>query len=138
MGNESSIHLEAMDADKSIDYKADEAKWDKLMGVRDEVLKVLEGLRQEDKIASNQEASVKLIADGESVELLNNFGKENFAALCIISEVSFEVGDSLKVEAAKSNFEKCARCWNYWESVGSDSEYGDLCGRCVEVVKTPA
>lgn len=135
MGNEKSIHLEAMDTDADIDYKADEAKWDKLMSVRDEVLKILEGLRQEEKIASNQEASVKVIADNDTVELLDDFGKENFAALCIISEVSFEVGENLSIKAAKSSFKKCARCWNFWESVGSNSKYPDLCDRCIEVIK---
>ena len=52
-----------------------------------------------------------------------------------IQKVSFEVGESLKIEAAKSSFEKCARCWNFWESVGTNSEYPDLCDRCIEVIK---
>ena len=44
----------------SIDYAGQQAKWQKLMDLRDEVLRTLEGLRQDKAIASNQEASVTL------------------------------------------------------------------------------
>ncbi|MGO3497231.1 MAG: zinc finger domain-containing protein, partial [Staphylococcus equorum] len=32
--------------------------------------------------------------------------------------------------------EKCQRCWNYSEELGSVGELEDLCPRCQEVVKT--
>ena len=47
-----SVHLSDMaKVDESIDFQSDEPKWKKLMEIRDEVLRVLEGLRQEKKIA---------------------------------------------------------------------------------------
>lgn len=39
------------------------------------------------------------------------------------------------IEIAKADGEKCARCWNYSESLGSVGELDDLCPRCQEVVK---
>jgi len=132
-----SVHLAAQpEVDEAIDRQADEAKWDKLMGLRDEVLVVLERLRQEQKIGSNQEASVTIYSDDEELKgLLGDFGLEQFAALCIVSEVELVGGsDGTKVSAAKSTHEKCQRCWNYWASVGADGEYPDLCERCVRVV----
>ncbi len=131
-----SVHLAMMPkVDETIDLAADEQKWQKLMGLRDEVLRVLEGLRQEKKITSNQQACVTICCNDEDANFLNDFGLEQFAALCIVSEVKLQKSsDELTVAAQKSEFEKCQRCWNYFPSVGTDSEHPDLCTRCIEVV----
>lgn len=131
-----SIHLAQMPkVDDSIDYLADEPKWQKLMELRDEVLRVLEGLRQEKKIASNQEASVTIRCDADSAAAIEQFGLKNFTALCIVSEVKLQKGATeTTVSANKSPHQKCQRCWNYWPSVGSDTKYPDLCERCVSVI----
>ncbi|HIJ52130.1 MAG TPA: isoleucine--tRNA ligase [Planctomycetes bacterium] len=132
-----SVHLAKMPkVDEPIDWRGDEERWQKLMGLRDEVLRVLEGLRQEKKIASNQEASVTVYCeDEEFAGLLNEFGLEQFAALCIVSEVKLQKGaGETTVVAEKSSYAKCQRCWNLWPSVGADSKYPDLCERCVSVI----
>ncbi|MHC4394845.1 MAG: isoleucine--tRNA ligase [Planctomycetota bacterium] len=132
-----SVHLAQMPkVDDSIDYMSAVQWWKKTMDLRDEVLRVLEGLRQEKKIASNQESSVTIYCEGEELSsLLNNFGLEQFAALCIVSEVKLQKGSGeTTVVAAKSNHQKCQRCWNFWPSVGTDSEHPDLCKRCNCVV----
>jgi len=130
-----SVHLALMPkADESINWKSDEPKWEKIMSLRDEVLRVLEDLRQDKKIASNQEACVIIYADDEQLlEILNDFGLEQFAALCIVSEVKLQKGEK-SIIAQKSSYPKCQRCWNYWPSVGQNSQYDDLCSRCVEAV----
>ena len=132
-----SVHLAEMPkVDESIDWQSQEPKWQKLMGLRDEVLRILEGLRQEKKIASNLEACVTICDDDEAAGVLNEFGLEQFAALCIVSEVKVEkAAGETAVAAEKSSFKKCQRCWNYWPSVGADTEYPDLCERCVFVVR---
>jgi len=131
-----SVHLALMPkVDDSIDYRGAEPRWQKLMGLRDEVLRVLEGLRQEKKIASNQQACVTICCDDEDAGVLNEFRLEQFAALCIVSEVKLEkASGETTVAAQKSSYNKCQRCWNYWPSVGADSKHPDLCKRCVEVV----
>ncbi|MHC4332892.1 MAG: isoleucine--tRNA ligase [Planctomycetota bacterium] len=142
-----SVHLAAMPQVDEVsawakahpaDWQSEEAKWGKLMGLRDEVLRVLEGLRREQKIGSNQEASVTVCSDDEELtRLLNEFGLEQFAALCIVSEMKLQKGSGgTSVAAEKSSHAKCQRCWNYWPSVGSNSEYPDLCERCVAVVSS--
>jgi len=131
-----SVHTAEMPkVDESIDFRGAEPRWQKLMGLRDEVLRVLEGLRQEKKIASNQQACVTVCCGEEDAGVLNEFGLEQFAALCIVSEVKLQkaVGEVI-VAAQKSSYNKCQRCWNYWSSVGADSEHPDLCKRCVSVV----
>jgi isoleucyl-tRNA synthetase len=130
------VHLAKMPVvDKSIDYLADEPKWQKLMSIRDEVLRVLEGLRRDKIIASNQESSVTINCNEEDFAFLSNFGLEQFAALCIVSEVNLQKSTGERVVSAKkSEHQKCQRCWNYWPSVGANSEHPDLCKRCIEVV----
>ncbi len=135
--NVDSVHLSLMpQPDTSIDLQRNDAKWQKLMQLRDEVLRVLEGLRRDQKIASNQEASVEITADDDEViAAVNDFGVEAFAALCIVSEVTLTKGAEPRIVAQKSTHAKCQRCWNYWPSVGADPEHHDLCKRCIQVVK---
>ncbi len=136
--NVDSIHLASLPKpDKTIDCAGEQDKWQKLMALRDEVLRELEGLRKNEIIASNQEASVIVnTGDAETIKLFEDFGLENFAALCIVSEVRLEKKSADKLVCAiKSPYAKCQRCWNYWPSVGKNGEYPDLCSRCVDVVK---
>ncbi len=133
-----SVHIADMPkVDESINFVSAEAKWQKIMELRDEVLRVLEGLRKDKKIASNLEADVTVnCGDDELAGILNDFGLEQFAALCIVSEVKLQkaVGE-IFVAAQKSSYQKCQRCWNYRPSVGADSEHPDLCERCINVVR---
>ncbi|MBN1795934.1 MAG: isoleucine--tRNA ligase [Sedimentisphaerales bacterium] len=132
-----SIHLTTLpEVDNSIDYKADDSKWQKIMSLRDDVLRVLEGLRQQKTINSNQEAGVQIsTSDMELLKLVDDFGIEQFAALCIVSEVKAEKAQGeTKIEASKSNHKKCDRCWNFWPSVGQNPDHPNLCSRCAEIV----
>jgi isoleucyl-tRNA synthetase len=129
------IHLADMPTpDESIDYQSQQPRWDKLMEVRDEVLKQLESLRQNQVINSNQQADVKVACPDETYKIITDFGIENFANLCIVSNVNLEKADQLNVTAAKCTFEKCQRCWNFYPSVGSIENQPDLCKRCAEVM----
>ena len=133
-----SVHLlKWPQADKSVDWQKEAPKWEKLMSLRDEVLKELEGLRQKQTIASNQESSITISTDdSDLINIVEQFGIKNFAALCIVSEVKLnkQKADKL-VSAEKSPHSKCQRCWNYWPSVGKNSEQPELCERCIEVIK---
>jgi isoleucyl-tRNA synthetase len=131
-----SVHLAHIPkVDPAIDYAGPEPKWQKLMRLRDEVLRVLEGLRRDKVIASNQEASVTMHCTPEDAAAVQAFGLPQFAALCIVSEVKLAEGAAqTTVTAGKSPHAKCQRCWNYWPSVGASAEHPDLCDRCAAVV----
>ncbi|MBM4027789.1 MAG: isoleucine--tRNA ligase [Planctomycetes bacterium] len=132
-----SVHLAHLpQVDPAIDYAAAETRWERLMGLRDEALRVLEGLRRDKIIASNQEASLTMHCTPEDAAALKDFGLLQFAALCIVSEVKLQEGAAqTTVTAEKSAHAKCQRCWNYWPSVGADAEHPDICARCASVVK---
>ena len=133
-----SVHTALMPAaDESIDWQGEQAKWDRIMALRDDVLRVLEGLRQSQQIASNQEAAVSIVSDDdELISTINDLGIDAFAALCIVSDVTIRKGSAADVTAQKSDNSKCQRCWNYFASVGDNAEYEYLCQRCVEVVSS--
>ncbi len=130
------VHLAAMpEPDAAINPAADAAMWQRIMALRDEVLKVLEALRKDQTIRSNQEAAVQITTPDEATfEAVQRIGAETFAALCIVSEVTIEHGDALTVQADKSRHAKCARCWNFWPTVGQQADSPDLCARCANVV----
>jgi isoleucyl-tRNA synthetase len=131
------IHLATMPKpDPAIDYATQEPKWQKIMQLRDEALRALEGLRQDKTIASNQEAKLSFLCTDEDAEALKAFGLPAFAALCIVSEVSVEPhAPKTTVTAEKSPHAKCQRCWNYWPTVGTDKEHPTICQRCAAVVR---
>jgi len=132
-----SVHLARIPkVDTSIDYKGQESKWKKIMDLRDKVLFELECLRRQQQIGSNQQATVTVHCGDKELELLEALGAEQFAALCIVSELKVKKSDGeTKVEARKSSHRKCQRCWNFSPSVDADSEYPDLCKRCAGTVR---
>jgi len=131
-----SVHFSSIpDADPAIDWQAEQTQWDRLMRLRDEVLKVLEGLRQDKHIASNQEACVTLECNPEDAAVLEWFGSDHFAALCIVSEIQvLDSGKATRITAQKSRSLKCQRCWNYVATVGGNEAHPDLCERCISAL----
>ncbi|MDE3180465.1 MAG: isoleucine--tRNA ligase, partial [Acidobacteriota bacterium] len=114
-------------------------KWDRLMEVRNDVLKALEGARQAKTIGSGLEALVYLDAQGALKLVLEEY-RDFLPALFIVSQVKLgsawprdaAVTDlaGLKIAIAHAKGRKCERCWNFSEHVGEDSEYPTVCERC--------
>jgi len=130
------VHLAQMpQPDPAINAAANAEKWQKVMALRDEVLKALEPLRKGQLIGSNQEATVHIETPDEAlIKIIDDMDPGTFAAFCIVSRVTLAKGPALKVTAAKSTYPKCERCWNYWPTVGQNPDYPDLCSRCEVVV----
>jgi isoleucyl-tRNA synthetase len=135
--NVETVHLAMLPkVDPAIGWQAGEAKWQKLMSLRDAVLLALEPLRRDKLIGSNQESSVTIRCDSETAAAIEQFGLKSFAALCIVSEVKLEKAEGpTQMIAQKSAHQKCQRCWNYWPSVGSDPQHPDVCERCAAALK---
>jgi isoleucyl-tRNA synthetase len=90
------------------------------------------GEREPGQIGSSQEAVVHLSVPAEEAATWQD-RREELAELFIVSEVLVSVGAwSVSVEPAASP--RCARCWNHRPSVGSHTEYTELCSRCVDVM----
>ena len=111
------------------------ADWERLMGVRDAVLKSLEAARQEKFIGSPLEAQIRLRAAGEEYSLLERYGGE-LPTLFVVSQVKLDRGEGeLAIEVARAEGAKCERCWKYTTDVGANAEYPTICAPCAEAVE---
>jgi isoleucyl-tRNA synthetase len=112
------------------------ADWDRLMVVRDDVLKSLESARNEKLIGAPLEARVRLSADGDLLGLLQQYGAE-LPGLFIVSQVVVEpgaAGGALGVTIERAAGEKCERCWKYTTDTGSNAKYPTVCAACASAV----
>jgi isoleucyl-tRNA synthetase len=110
--------------------------WDRLMEVRNSVLKSLETARQEKFIGAPLEAKVRLSANGDVYPLLQEYVRE-LPSLFIVSQVDVQPGASGDVDVTVERAEgvKCERCWKYTTDVGSDPDLPSICAACAEAVK---
>ncbi len=117
--------------------------WDRLMVVRDDVLKALETARNEKLIGKALEARVMLSVEGDWGRLLTDY-EAMLPMLFIVSQVRLTQEPllalpdgqvpGLGISIQKAEGEKCERCWNYSVQVGDDKSFPTLCERCSPVV----
>jgi isoleucyl-tRNA synthetase len=113
------------------------ANWDRLIEVRQDVLKTLEMARKEKFIGAPLEAHVRLAVDGDLYPLLEEYAGE-LPGLFIVSQVSLDRGApgtgeiAAKVERAAGV--KCERCWKYTTDVGANPDFPTICGPCAGAV----
>ena len=125
--------------------KLDDAYWQQLIKVRSEVNRVLEIARNDKVIGGGLEAEVTVYANDEYRALLEQLGNElRFVLITSKAEVKpladkpadVATGEleGIAVSVARSNGEKCPRCWHYSDKIGVNPEHPTLCPRCVENV----
>jgi len=138
-----SVHMALFPVADELERALDESRsknWEKLMGLREQVLQVLELARAEKRISSSLQAQVTLRAGGDTARLLKKYAAF-LPALFIVSQVEIEdlnsspatstpgYVESIFVSPAKGA--KCERCWNYSTHVGESAEYPTICERCL-------
>jgi len=124
-----------------------ENRWKGLIEIRDLVNKALEEKRVEKLIGNSLEAKVLLYADGENSDLLKEY-KDFLPTLFIVSQVELKdyserTADAFEVEELKgvavkvvhADGQKCQRCWNWSETVGTFDDEPEVCDRCYKVLK---
>ena len=123
--DEPHVQLELWDTEKEKMLSEKElAEWDELIKIRDEVMKAIEDKRNAGEIKHPYEAEVVIKYEN------SNFSDEEIAEIFIVSKI--EKNSQEEVKVIKSDAPKCARCWRYVDTVGSNKEHPDLCHRCVE------
>lgn len=125
--------------------KFSDAFWQQLLEVRDEVNKVLEAARREEKLGASLQAEVTLFAGTELAQALSQLGDElRFVLITSTAKVSAEqpvaaaVATAIKglsVLAEASTAAKCERCWHHRHDVGADAAHPGICLRCVSNVE---
>lgn len=129
-----SVHLTDFPVKNVIEDAALEAKWDKLLEVRDDVNKALEESRNEKVIGKSLEAAVEVYSnDAGVVELLNSVA--NLNQFFIVSKVAVKENDGVAydlatVKVTKAEGHRCERCWNIVDEVNEEG----LCPRCASIL----
>ncbi len=126
--------------------KAEREAMEKLLAVRAEANKAMEPLRKERVIGKSLDAKLTLYADADLLAALKN-APVDLAELCIVSAVDLapldqapdglEQGEEikgLKVAVAKAPGEKCERCWQISEELGTSPDHPNACLRCTKVL----
>ncbi len=141
--HEVSVHLARFaELEEVADDAAADARWDRLLALREVVYRQLEALRQDARIGKSEEARVRL--SGELSRLDDDLEATGIgiAELLIVSAVTREgdTGDevagypALRVATEPFEAPTCARCWRRYPALVADPELPDLCERCHDVV----
>jgi isoleucyl-tRNA synthetase len=111
------------------------AGWEKLVPIRERVMKALDVAREEKVIGSSLEASVHLEAGEEQFLLLERF-RDELPMWFITSDVTVALGQTQELEARveRARGDRCERCWRYTTDVGSNSDFPTVCARCAAVL----
>ena len=107
-------------------------RWQQLRALRSLATMAIEPARRDKLIGSSLEARLTLAAAHADAALIASV---DFAELCIVSDVVFDIDPALEagaiVNVEKIDAEKCARCWRHLPDVAATT---GLCGRCNAVV----
>jgi isoleucyl-tRNA synthetase len=103
-------------------------KWEKILEVRERALSSYEKLRQSKVIGSNLEASLNITYGHKYIEAFKDLKLVNLAlGSWDIKYKRSGKEDELIIEALKSEYKKCSRCWRHIDGIKDD-----LCPRCLE------
>ena len=129
-----SIHVQELlqPQDRHHEASAQTAELLKLRGV---IGQALERARQEKLIGNALEAAVVLHSDSD---VTTKIDKEELEEFFILSDLTIHQAKEASASVTKTSFQKCARCWRHWPTVGASKAYPDLCDRCAEVVSAVA
>jgi isoleucyl-tRNA synthetase len=136
-----SVHLTEFPAARPILLDESLAgEWERLLQVRDEVLRALEAARKDKRIGSAQEAAVELAVPAASFDFLAAH-QEDLETICIVSRLAVRrsadggADRAIVVRVERAPGAKCPRCWNYRENVGASAAHPSLCERCAGAIE---
>jgi isoleucyl-tRNA synthetase len=142
-----SVHMATFPVAAELERVLDDARaknWERLLQVREEMLKALEPVRAAKTITSGLEARVTLAANADLAALLRKYAAF-LPGLFIVSQVEIADGqeegatpsgiEGLQIRVERAHGKKCERCWNYSTHVGESADYPTLCERCVAALQ---
>jgi len=153
-----SVHMalfpQAEELYPGVDHKLT-TNWNRLLELREEVLRLLEQARTAKVIAGSLEARVQYSATGDFAEFLDKY-RQSLRALYIVSDVEVyheSIADAQSagraahigivvpgglqygITISRALGSKCERCWNYSTHVGEDPDDPRICERCVAALR---
>jgi isoleucyl-tRNA synthetase len=137
---EVSVHLAEFPVRAAVEALTDQPlveRWERLIAIRDEVNRALEVARQGKTIGNSLGARVSLEARGATAALLEAY-RDQLPMLFIVSQVELttapDAADALRIDVARAEGYKCARCWRIVDALSSEPHTDGLCDRCIAAV----
>jgi isoleucyl-tRNA synthetase len=115
--------------------------FEKLLSIREDVLKALEEKRQQDVIGHSLDAEVVLVPKNDTIKALLEKYRDILEELFIVSKVSLSdasgelKGELVEVTVKHAEGEKCQRCWKYTTEISASEDFPGVCPRCLTVLK---
>jgi isoleucyl-tRNA synthetase len=140
-GSPESVHMayfpqpEELTEGMSAELREQAADWQRLVPVRDQVLKALDNSREDRVIGSSLEAAVYLKAGSELYPVLKKYAAQ-LPSWFIVSQVELQHDSSanLEINVERARGDKCERCWKFTTDVGSNPDFPTVCAACASVL----
>jgi isoleucyl-tRNA synthetase len=132
------IHLERFpEIDEALRNGVDKGRWERIMALRDRLLKEIEAARAAKRIGDSLEADIEVVSKAEDEELLRK-DPDLFKTLLVVSALSVRAGAEERITVRKAQGRKCPRCWNWVAAEPVDPVHPELCPRCAAVAAASA
>jgi len=129
-GKENSVHLNLFPKiEKKYLNIIDNDKWEKIIKLRDNILKEIENARDAKIIGDSLEAEIDLDLNDEYYNIVSANIKI-FKEILVVSKINLKKSEKEKISIQKSNGKKCPRCWNWFSDDTSKNKLPELCPRC--------
>ncbi len=119
-----------------------DARFARLLALRDEVNKELEIHRQQGEFGKSLEACLLLAGDLSALSDDLAACAATLEELCIVSQVeggaatvASQVYPGLSIAVRRAEGTPCPRCWQVHRETAGHEQHPDLCDRCLEVVQ---
>ena len=110
-------------------------RWEKIMALRDRMLKEIEAARAKKRIGDSLEAAIEIVAAGDDEKLLREQHAIFSRTILVIAALDVRAGREEKITVRKAEGRKCPRCWNWVGAAPVDPVHPELCPRCAAAVK---
>ena len=104
-----------------------EKKFETWLNIRKIAYAQMEKMRKEKQIGSSLETQVLIEAPKKLLQRIKDFQKD-LKECFIVSELSIQEADQLRVTVQKASGEKCERCWHYSVQLNNEK----ICLKCLE------
>ena len=118
--------------------------WDKIHLIRDEIQKALEIARKNKIIGAPLDAKVMIYGNEDNIKFIKSCESDLKSALIVSDieilsdgqgEYSSDQLEGISVTILHADGNKCERCWEYSNSVGTNDKYSTLCSRCASIIE---
>ena len=135
LGHSESIHLQTFPRPNPAFPGSDATlAVNELLAVRAAIQQEIEKARQEKKVGSNLEATVRVTLPEKGFEHSVFGDMAVLQEFFILSDLHVTRGAELAVSVEVCPHAKCERCWRHLPDVGAHDAHPALCGRCAEAV----